>query len=63
MRTFAFIALTIGCQNNIKPVIGELDQVVVVTDADADGFSSDEDCDDDNAAINPLEHRDSGWSG
>ena len=45
--------LLLGCYAEKLPIADPDDDVIVIVDSDGDGFTSEEDCDDDNPNINP----------
>ncbi len=45
--------LTLGCFEKPTPVYGVPDTGYLAQDSDGDGWSVDDDCDDDNAEVNP----------
>jgi large repetitive protein len=48
-----FLLILLGCAETNKPETGDIGDESVLTDGDADGYSSEEDCDDSDATINP----------
>ena len=49
----SYIALLFSCASNTKPVINEPSEEDIIIDADGDGFSQTEDCDDSAPFVNP----------
>ena len=53
MKLYPFFFVLLSCSNTPKSVINEPSDQIIIIDADGDGFSQDEDCDDTEPFINP----------
>ena len=55
MRIVSWISLcmAMGCENQTKALVEEINDAVIVVDSDGDGFQEEEECDDGNPLINP----------